>query len=155
MQRGPTALFGAIVALGLGPAMWLGAQFGGVPITPVQPPAITVDQVRAPGGVGAGEEPDDTTEVLDTKAAERQRPVAVATTPRPTITATRVRPTATAAPSTASPSAEPSATATTSAPPVSDAPTESTETPVEPTVEPTSEQPGPLDVSIGVALGWR
>ena len=64
MERGPLALFGAIIAVGLGPAMWLGAQFGNVAGTPGQPPAVTVQQ-DSRGGVGAAA-PDDQSDTLKT-----------------------------------------------------------------------------------------
>ncbi|GAA4925252.1 hypothetical protein [Actinoplanes utahensis] len=59
MGRGPLGLFGAIVAVGLGPALWLGAQLGVVNRPPQQRP-VQVEQ-RIPGvemdfgGAGAGE----------------------------------------------------------------------------------------------------
>ncbi|GIM69653.1 hypothetical protein Aau02nite_37120 [Amorphoplanes auranticolor] len=56
------ALFGAIIAVGLGPAMWLGAQFGQVTLSPERPPAVTTVQndVEAPrGGSGAGDAPTE------------------------------------------------------------------------------------------------
>ncbi len=62
MERGPMALFGAIVAIGLGPAMWLGVQFGEVTLSPDRPPAVTTvkQDVEAPrGGSGAGDAPTD------------------------------------------------------------------------------------------------
>jgi len=58
MDRGPMALFGAIVAVGLGPALWLGAQFGSATVTPVRPPAVIEanQDNKAPGGAGAATE---------------------------------------------------------------------------------------------------
>ena len=60
MERGPVALFGAIVAIGLGPALWLGAQFGTVNVPPVQPPAVVGEQKletgKSSGGAGAATE---------------------------------------------------------------------------------------------------
>jgi hypothetical protein len=50
------ALFGAIIAVGLGPALWLGAQFGHIAVDPAVPKApITADSTRdnAPGRAGA------------------------------------------------------------------------------------------------------
>ncbi|HEY0001178.1 MAG TPA: hypothetical protein VGB74_12040 [Actinoplanes sp.] len=41
MERGPLALFGAIVAVGLGPALWLGVQFGGVQFFADRPPTVS------------------------------------------------------------------------------------------------------------------
>lgn len=54
MKRGPMALFGAIIAVGLGPAMWLGAQFGQA-TGPTAPPVIGVESDRgnAPGRAGS------------------------------------------------------------------------------------------------------
>jgi hypothetical protein len=58
MERGPMALFGAIVAVGIGPALWLGAQFGNLDGSPVRPPAVVSEQKadKAPGGAGAAPE---------------------------------------------------------------------------------------------------
>jgi hypothetical protein len=69
MERGPMALFGAIIAVGLGPAMWLGAQFGNVSDVPSAPPAVRSehrpDHAQDKGGA-AGSAPEDPTAVLDT-----------------------------------------------------------------------------------------
>lgn len=59
MERGPVALFGAIVAVGLGPALWLGAQFGRFDVAPPGPP-VPVDRThdattQLMGGSGGGE----------------------------------------------------------------------------------------------------
>lgn len=58
MDRGPLALFGAIVAVGLGPALWLGVQFGGVEQAPVRNQPAVIEQQPAGrevfGGTGAG-----------------------------------------------------------------------------------------------------
>ncbi len=156
MQRGPMALFGTIIALGLGPALWLGAQFGASDVAPVRPPAITVDQVPAPGGVGAGAEPEDdiATDVVDTdvevEADEPRRPVETTTLrPSPTVEPSA---TPTVAPSTSSPSPSAEPTATTSAP-VSTPPTEATEPPSTP-ADPAQPAPaGPI--GIGVTLASR
>ena len=59
MERGPVALFGAIVAVGLGPALWLGAQFGRFDVAPAGTP-VPVSHTHAAtsqlegGGSGAG-----------------------------------------------------------------------------------------------------
>ncbi|MBB2948024.1 hypothetical protein FB565_007795 [Actinoplanes lutulentus] len=63
MERGPLTLFGAIVSVGLGPALWLGAQLGTVNVAPNERPApVGEEQYPATdmdfGGVGAGETPD-------------------------------------------------------------------------------------------------
>jgi hypothetical protein len=59
MERGPVALFGAILAVGLGPALWLGAHFGRFDAVPSRAP-VSVDQTHADtaqliGGSGAGD----------------------------------------------------------------------------------------------------
>ncbi|MEU4624531.1 hypothetical protein AB0G04_31730 [Actinoplanes sp. NPDC023801] len=63
MERGPLALFGAIIAVGLGPAMWLGAQLGAVNLAPGQRPAPVDEQFPGVdldfGGAGAGDLADD------------------------------------------------------------------------------------------------
>lgn len=66
MERGPLALFGAIVAVGLGPALWLGVQFGSVEQKPVNNRPEVIQQTPGGtellGGTGAGEAtstPDD------------------------------------------------------------------------------------------------
>src|SRR5690349_15289877 len=118
MERGPLALFGAIIAVGLGPAMWVGAQFGVTGTTPnPRPPVAVVDRVQAPGGAGAGSTPERTTDeqVSGTDAQQPRRTTRRAPKPIPEITATT--------PSTPAPSARPSASS--SAP--STEPTEPTE----------------------------
>ncbi|GGN67852.1 hypothetical protein GCM10010112_31650 [Actinoplanes lobatus] len=59
MERGPLALFGAIVSVGLGPALWLGAQLGAVNLAPSQRPAPVNEQFPGVdmdfGGAGAGD----------------------------------------------------------------------------------------------------
>src|SRR4051794_20370842 len=63
MERGPMALFGAIVAVGLGPALWLGAQFGRLDAPPPVPPASVSEQHPGSdqllGGSGAGDNETD------------------------------------------------------------------------------------------------
>lgn len=57
MERGPMALFGALVAVGIGPALWLGAQFGSIDVAPTRPPTVVSEQAdKAPGGAGAAPE---------------------------------------------------------------------------------------------------
>jgi hypothetical protein len=63
MERGPLTLFGAIVAVGLGPALYLGAQLGSVNVAPNERPSTVGEQYPEVddmdfGGVGAGETPD-------------------------------------------------------------------------------------------------
>jgi hypothetical protein len=95
------ALFGAIVAVGLGPAMWLGAQFGHQIETPAKPAAVTSEHSAAArpadkGGEGAGSVPTgtDTDSDLPTERTEI-KPFATPTSrapihlaPTPTATAT-------------------------------------------------------------------
>lgn len=86
------ALFGAIIAVGLGPAMWLGAQFGEVTLTPERPPAVTSvrNDVEVPrGGSGAGDAPTEAEAIrtepkADTEPLSRTRNVRPATTKSPT-----------------------------------------------------------------------
>ena len=73
LERGPLALFGAIIAVGLGPAMWLGVQFGSVAGTPTRPPAVTV-QDNSRGGVGAAA-PDDETDTIKTDPKSNVEPL--------------------------------------------------------------------------------
>jgi len=80
MERGPLALFGAIIAVGLGPAMWLGAQFGNVAVTPDRPPAVTVQQ-DSRGGVGAAA-PDDPADTLNPDPKSNVEPLG-AVKPKP------------------------------------------------------------------------
>jgi hypothetical protein len=137
MERGPVALFGAIVAVGLGPAMWLGAQFGSIGATPSSPPAVSSQlnpsqtEDRASGG-GAGAAPDNPQVVLRDPPRGDQRPVRAktVTSPSPSVSIKRH-------PST------PASTPTTTAPAPSRTPsTESTSTP---SGQPTggSSDPGP------------
>jgi hypothetical protein len=152
MERGPMALFGAIIAVGLGPALWLGAQFGDV--SPDRPPAVVVDQVRHPGGSGAGAVPDDDPTILHVDADDRPVPVAVTTSARPqrTVTPPRTQPSVSAQPTNASPTAEPSASVSA---PVTESPTESTEQPTAPPLDvPPLDRPlpdGPLGVDLTLA----
>jgi len=78
MERGPMALFGAIVAVGLGPAMWLGAQFGSAIETPNRPPAVTSEQnpqqQNLDNGGGAGSAPEEP--AVGTKPRGNTKPLA-------------------------------------------------------------------------------
>lgn len=143
MERGPLALFGAIVAVGLGPAMWLGAQFGHVSGIPQAPPAVTVQQneqrVQEPvskGGVGAAA-PENPTEVLQTRPRSNIEPLGAPRTHR-----------SSAQPSD-TPSGSPDVTPSTSASPSagddepSSEPTESTTT--DPSDEPSTHTGGSQD----------
>ena len=136
MERGPLALFGAIVAVGLGPAMWLGAQFGTITLSPRTPPAATSEQnpnhSRDAGkGGGAGSAPDPSV-VLESKPRANYKPLRPTPSASPSASATDTpdpgNPTS-AATTTPTPSDEPSS------PP--------TETTTEPTDPPTGSTGGP------------
>src|SRR4051794_11157788 len=88
MERGPMALFGAIVAIGLGPAMWLGAQFGQAMLSPDRPPAVTTvqqDTVAPRGGSGAGDAPTDA-EAIRTEPKANTQPLTRTRHARPVVT---------------------------------------------------------------------
>ena len=170
MERGPMALFGAIVAIGLGPAMWLGVQFGEVTLSPDRPPAVTPvqNEVAPRGGSGAGDAPADA-EAIDTEPKSQTRPLSPVTNGRPITTK--------------SPSSSPSASDESSTPPTdptspgtgesgndnagnggpgddSDPPTESTTPPEDPPTEepepPVPPQPPddpPTEPQSGTAAG--
>jgi hypothetical protein len=78
MERGPVALFGALVAIGLGPALWLGAQIGEVAVPPQRQPVVQseqkVDTAKPPGGEGAGAEPAEPAVVPEPKRKARYVP---------------------------------------------------------------------------------
>jgi hypothetical protein len=130
MERGPLALFGAILAVGIGPALWLGAQLSAVNLAPGQRPAPVDEQFPGAdmdfGGAGAGDLPDSD-EPLSTYTYNPLTPSASATsvTPSPVSTGTSVPgwtvppapPPPAPPPSSSSPSssAKPSADASTSA----------------------------------------
>lgn len=147
MERGPWALFWAIVAVGLGPAMWLGVQFGEATDAPQRPPAVTVrqDDVVQPAsgvlgstgndpvggeGAGVGDDPTvDSTQVTEpprTEPPRDSRPVR--TSPSPSATSS-------------SPSAEPSTPETSASVPPSGEPS------AEPTESDSHATPGDLLIS--------
>jgi hypothetical protein len=123
------ALFGAIVAVGLGPALWLGAQFGNVTIAPVQPPAVVgeqrVDTDKAPGGAGAATE-----EPAAIEPTRRSGYLPLSSTPS-------ARSSATAEPEATEPDAEPTTEPTGDA--VEPTPTD------EPSTPPTEDTTAPTD----------
>ncbi|MBL7260434.1 hypothetical protein [Paractinoplanes lichenicola] len=128
MDRGPLALFGAIVAVGLGPALWMGVQLGAIDgDSPVRPPVVreqgTTEKTGQEllGGTGAGEQ-------TGTSPATEPRGHVIPLTTSPSA---KPSPSASSepAPSTTSPAAEPTTTTKTPSYP----PTEST---TEPTSEP-------------------
>ena len=91
MERGPVALFGALVAIGLGPALWLGAQIGEVAVPPQRPPVVQseqkVDTPKPPGGEGAGAEPTEPEVAPEPKRKARFVPATEAPTAGPSQTA--------------------------------------------------------------------
>ena len=106
MDRGPVALFGAIVAVGLGPAMWLGVQFGSSEVTPSRPPAIVGEPGAGPDRLVGGAAADPTTTdagVIDATPQSEVAPRRHSATPSPSATSSSP----TAAP-TSSPTAAPS-----------------------------------------------
>ena len=87
MDRGPVALFGAIVAVGLGPALWLGAQFGSATVVPDRP-ATVVDanqNTKAPGRAGAA--PDDQQQESAPKPRSQYVPLSGTPSARPSANA--------------------------------------------------------------------
>jgi len=137
-HRGPVALFGAIVAIGIGPALWLGAQFGNLDVAPNRPPTVVSEQQadKAPGGAGAApEEP-----VAEPTTRTRYVPLSGTPSARPSSSAT----TDTEEPDDPATS-EPSATAepTPSDDPTTP-PTDSTTDPADPT-DPSPGEEDPID----------
>jgi hypothetical protein len=136
VERGPMALFGAIIAIGLGPAMWLGAQFGQVTLSPDRPPAVTsVNQdAEAPrGGSGAGDAPTDS-EAIRTEPKSNNKPLDRTRNARPVVTK--------------SPSPSPSTSDKPSTPPVESGTPTSPDTGGEesdPPTDPTTPQDPPPD----------
>ena len=90
MERGPLALFGAIVAVGLGPALWLGAQFGNVTVPTDRPPAIISEQADVGGGAGSA--PEDPATTLETKPRAEIKPLSDRPSPRPSRSASTAEP---------------------------------------------------------------
>jgi hypothetical protein len=108
MERGPMALFGAIIAVGLGPAMWLGAQFGNVTDVPSAPPAVRSEQHAGQSqdkGGAAGSAPEDPTVVLETRPRADIKPLDDSPRSHPSASSTSE------APGDGTPSADPSASA--------------------------------------------
>jgi hypothetical protein len=99
------ALFGAIIAVGLGPAMWVGAQFGTAVDVPTRPPAVTSQhgtqaKIQDKGGE-AGSAPDTSVVIRTTPEAVTKPLSPVKRRPGASRTST---PPASPAPSSASPS---------------------------------------------------
>jgi len=141
MERGPAALFGAIVAVGLGPAMWFGVRLGSVEIAPNRPPATVGEQTSEPdrlvGGAGAADNPvGDTTVIRPKPEADVVR---LSASPSPTPSATSSSPISTSPPASPSVSVSPSPT------PTEDPTNPSTDPTTEPTVPPTEESSAPAE----------
>lgn len=145
MERGPVALFGAIVAVGLGPALWLGAQLGTIDLHPGERPATVGEQFPDTGreldlgGVGAGDAPES----ADPVTRYPRPPVRSATTRAttsapadPVVERTRSVPVSPSA--SPSPSDSPTPPAESSSPPPEDP-----EPSVSPTLDPTLPNLGP------------
>src|SRR6478672_10849061 len=79
MDRGPAALFGAIVAVGLGPAMWLGVRLGAVETAPVRPPVVSEHTAGSEQLVGGSGPVDDST----VKARPRTTVLRLSNSPAP------------------------------------------------------------------------
>ncbi|MBM2618728.1 hypothetical protein JIG36_24525 [Actinoplanes sp. LDG1-06] len=143
MERGPLALFGAIVAVGVGPALWMGVQLGAMSNedSPARPPVV--NQQRADktgqellGGTGAGEQTNDSPA---TEPRGHVVPLTTSPSAEPSSSASREP-----SPSATSPSAEPSPTSDSPSTPPTESttqpagdPTDTTEPPVEVTDDPT------------------
>lgn len=139
MERGPMALFGAIVAVGLGPAMWLGAQFGAMGVAPSRPPAVSSElqpnqsPTQQKGGE-AGSAPEDPSVGLDTRPRANYRPLHSTPSPSPSTSRSAESPDpddSTTEPTKATTSPSPSTTPSTP-------PTESTSDPTHPPTVPPS-----------------
>lgn len=129
MDRGPAALFGAIVAVGLGPAMWLGVRLGAVETAPVRPPVVsehTAGSEQLVGGSGAGDSPVDDSTV---KATPRTTVLRLSNSPAPKAHTRTASPTPSHTTTSPTVSASPSGTGP---------PTESTGGPTTPPTEPTT-----------------
>jgi hypothetical protein len=99
------ALFGALVAVGLGPSMWLGAQFGQARVV-TEPPPITVVERSGnaePGGRGAAE--DDGAGALEDRVSNDAGPLSSTPSARSVRNAPPTKPAITPLPGQASPSA--------------------------------------------------
>ncbi|WP_030439778.1 hypothetical protein [Actinoplanes subtropicus] len=143
MDRGPAALFGAIVAVGLGPAMWLGVRLGAVDTTPARPPVVgehTAGPEQLVGGSGAGDSPLGGDQTV--KATPRATVLRLTESPSPRAHTRKASPTPTQITSTPTVSASPSGTGGPSTPPTESTGGPSTP-PTESTTQPTPPPPSP------------
>ena len=128
MERGPLALFGAIVAVGLGPAMWLGAQFATIVAVPSTGNPAAVSSQR-PGtaqpndGGGAGAAPDTPSVGVRPTQSDQYRPMrdegsaSPSPHPRTTTASAATTPSRTTPPASSVSSAPPTESGATSGPP--------------------------------------
>jgi hypothetical protein len=140
MDRGPAALFGAIVAVGLGPAMWLGVRLGTVDTAPARPPVVgehTAGPEQLVGGSGAGDSPLDGNET--DKATPRATVLRLTTSPSPRAHTKTTTPTPTRTTTSPTAPASPSGTGGPTTPPTE--PTGPTTPPTESTTQPPSPPP--------------
>jgi hypothetical protein len=153
MERGPLALFGAIIAVGLGPALWMGVQIGSIPTSPARPPAAVTDQNKVTGeqlvgGTGAGDETSSSSDV-DSEPRGNVLPLSTSPTATPKPAATRSSsPSATAPSESVSPSESTSDSTGEETGDPSYPPTEATTSPSETgeaTTEPTDHTDPPGD----------
>jgi hypothetical protein len=157
MDRGPAALFGAIVAVGLGPAMWLGVRLGAVDAVPVRPPVVgehTAGPEQLVGGSGAGDSPLDDSTV---KATPRATVLRLTTSPSPRAHTRKASPTPTQTATSPTVSASPSGNGGPTTPPTESTggptpPTESTTQPTEAPTPPPTTAPG-VDASTSPVSG--
>jgi hypothetical protein len=152
MDRGPAALFGAIVAVGLGPAMWLGVRLGAADVPPPRAPAVVGEHTAGPeqlvGGSGAGDSPLGADPTV--RATPRAKVLRLTTSASPTPSSaksTSPSPTATSASSSASPSSTEATTEPTTPP------TETTTEPTTPPTESTTDPTLPPDPPTGTGPG--
>ncbi|MFG1608900.1 hypothetical protein [Actinoplanes sp. NPDC049265] len=89
-QRGPMALFGALVAIGLGPALWLGVQIGDVTVSPPKPPVVQSEQKQSVtnprGGEAAGAADPEPVTVPEPQRKARNMPMTEPPRPKPSKT---------------------------------------------------------------------
>jgi hypothetical protein len=139
MDRGPVALFVSIVAVGLGPALWLGVQFGTVEIAPVRQQPVVSEQrpdgQELLGGTGAGSAATaDGESIIRTTPRSDSRPIPRSASPSPSGDPATTDPEPTGSPSeTADPGDDPTPTDTA---PTGEPSQPGTDEPDDPTIAP-------------------
>ena len=133
MDRGPVALFVSIVAVGLGPALWLGVQFGTVEIAPVRQQPVVSEQrpdgQEVLGGTGAGAAASADGETV-VRTTPRFDTLPITTSPSPSVSPSATEPEPSSSPSeTVDPGDDPAPTGT--------QPTEDSTVPVDEPDDPT------------------